>query len=306
MDKVFLFSGQGSQYVGMGKLLFNKFDFAKKIYNISNEILEYDIKEISFIDDGKLLNQTKHTQPAIFIYSIILDFFLKDNGYRPIAFSGHSLGEYSALVSANIVSFDDALYIIKKRASKMQNIGKEKPGKMAAIINNSVPEILEAIKKYKNEIVIANYNTPLQTIVSGDKKCIEDLIANAKKNNIRKIIPLKVSGAFHSPLMKSARIYLEKFIKSTKFDDTKVPIYQNFCPRKNFNSKEIKNNIINQLDQPVRWVDTIQNMKKDGYKEYIEVGPKNILSNFNKKIIPNCHTSYVEDFKEFTIIQWMI
>ena len=123
-----------------------------------------------------------------------------------------------------------------------------------------------------------------------------------KKNNIRKIIPLKVSGAFHSALMKSARIYLEKFIKSTKFDDTKVPIYQNFCPRKNFNSKEIKNNIINQLDQPVRWVDTIQNMKKDGYKEYIEVGPKNILSNFNKKIIPNCHTSYVEDFKEFTII----
>jgi len=302
MNKVFLFSGQSSQYVGMGKILFDKFDFAKKTYNISNEILEYDIKEISFIDKCRLLNETKYTQPAIFVYSTILDFFLKDIGYKPIAFAGHSLGEYSALVSANIISFEDALYIIKKRSCKMHNIGKEKPGKMAAIFNNSVSEILEAIKKYKNEIVIANYNTPLQTIVSGDKKCIDDLITNSKKNNIRKIIPLNVSGAFHSPLMKSARIYLEKFIKSTQFHETKVPIYQNVCPKKNFNSKEIKNNIMNQLDQPVQWVDTIKNMKKDGFDEYIEVGPKNILTNFNKKIIPNCQTSYVEDFKEFTSI----
>ena len=302
MNKNFLFPGQGSQYVGMGKLFYEKFDFAKQLYNKANEILEYDIKEISFYDKNSVLNHTINTQPAIYIYSIILDYFLKDNGYEPIAMAGHSLGEYSALVSAEVISFEDGLKLIKERSKKMNNLGSEQPGSMAAIINTDSRTISKLLKKYNNKIVIANYNTPNQTVISGHKQSINNFIENAKKNNIRKIIPLNVSGAFHSPLMKNARIYLEKFIKSTKFNMAKIPIYQNVNPEKNFESDAIKLNTINQLDKPVRWVETIHNMIKDNYIDFIEVGPKNILTNFNKKNACEYNSIATENTNEFNII----
>ena len=302
MNKNFLFPGQGSQYVGMGKLFYEKFDFAKQLYNKANEILEYDIKEISFYDKNSVLNHTINTQPAIYIYSIILDYFLKDNGYEPIAVAGHSLGEYSALVSAEVISFEDGLKLIKERSKKMNNLGSEQPGSMAAIINTDSRTISKLLKKYNNKIVIANYNTPNQTVISGHKESINSFIENAKKNNIRKIIPLNVSGAFHSPLMKNARIYLEKFIKSTKFNMAKIPIYQNVNPEKNFESDAIKLNTINQLDKPVRWVEIIHNMIKDNYIDFIEVGPKNILTNFNKKNAISHNSIAIENTSEFNII----
>ena len=299
MDKVFLFPGQGSQYIGMGNLLYKKLDFAKNLYKNANDILDCNIRDISFTDKNSVLNQTQYTQPAIFIYSIILDFFLKDCGYVPEAVAGHSLGEYSALVSANIISFEDALIIIKERSSKMNKLGESEPGKMAAVLNTNISKLTDLINSYNGRIVIANFNTEEQVIISGNKDSINEFIQNSKKNNIRKVIPLNVSGAFHSPLMKKARIYLEKFIKSTKFHDSKIPIYQNVCPEKNFNGKEIKKNILAQLDKPVDWLKTIKNMKNDGFNKFIEVGPKSTLTNFNKAIIPNCLTLSSEKTKDF-------
>ena len=299
MDKVFLFPGQGSQYVGMGKIFYEKFDFAKKIYNQADEILEYKISEISFTDNNNVINNTLYTQPAIFTYSIVLDSYLKEKGYNPIAVAGHSLGEYSALVSSNIISFEDGLNIIKERSYKMSKIGNVEPGSMAAIINIEIELIKDIIKKYNNEIVIANYNTLDQIIISGKRNSIEKFIKESKENNIRRIIPLNVSGAFHSPMMKNARIYLEKFIKSTKFNMAKIPIYQNVNPIKNFDSEQIKSNLLNQLDNPVQWSNIIMNMNKDGFNHFLEVGPKNILNNFNKKLIPELNASSAENIKEY-------
>ena len=299
MNKVFLFPGQGSQYVGMGKMFYDKFDFAKKIYNEADEILGFRISDISFNDNDNKLNNTEYTQPAIFIYSIILDKFLKEKGYRPIAVAGHSLGEYSALVSSNIISYQDGLRIIKERAAKMAKIGEIEPGAMVAVINVDINKLKIILEDYNNDVVIANYNTFDQIILSGKKQSIKKFIDESKKNNIRRVIPLNVSGAFHSPFMKNARIYLDKFIKSTKFDMTKIPIYQNVNPYKNFDSKKIKSNLLNQLDNPVEWSNIITNMKNDGFNQYIEVGPKNILNNFNKKLIPELDSISAENIKEY-------
>jgi len=281
---IFLFPGQGSQYKGMGSNIYKKFKIAKQIYNIACDILGYDLKKISFDTDNNKINKTIYTQPAVFTYNIAIDKILKAFNYYPQSVAGHSLGEYSALVSNGCISFESALNIIKHRAKQMDNCGIKRPGKMAAVINLHIKDINNIISLSKSNVVIANYNSNKQIILSGDSKDIDNIISYSKKNKIKRIIPLNVSGAFHSPLMEDAKISLEKIINNTKFNDVNIPIYQNNMPEKNINGNKIKNNLINQLTSPVLWLDTINNIAKDNSIDFIEVGPSNVLKKLNKNI----------------------
>ena len=283
MSKAFLFPGQGSQYVGMGLDLYNEFSFAQKYYELANEILGYDLTNICFYGPEEKLSKTQFTQPAIFVHSIIIDTYLKNNGIQPNAVAGHSLGEFSALVSANILTFKDALKIIKVRSHAMSTSNNIQPGAMAAIIGANNIDII-TICNQKGVVVPANINAPGQIVISGEKKSVYKAIEKAKEIGLRRSIPLNVSGAFHSPLMESARKPLQKIINSVNFQETKTPIYQNILAKPVTDTKTIQNNILNQLEQPVLWKDTIENMIKDGITNFIELGPGKVLTGLNRRI----------------------
>ena len=273
----------------MGLEILEKFPKLKDFYNIANDILEYDILEIISNQNNDKLNQTLYTQPAIFIDSIIKETLLLANNIFPHAVAGHSLGEYSALVSANVLNFEDALKIIKVRAHKMQNAGNKNPGKMLAIIGASKEQIQDICNR-GDILVAANYNSPNQIVLSGDNKSIEEAVDYCKEIGLRKIIPLKTSGAFHSPLMKNARPALIEVINSVDFRNTRVPIYQNTKPTAETNGQKIKENLIKQLENPVYWSETINNMNQDSNKNFIEVGPGNVLYKLNNKILKKSNT----------------
>ena len=284
----FIYPGQGSQYIGLGKKLFKKFDYAKKIIKVSNEILEYNIID-SLDKNPKLINETKYTQPIILIYSLISDYIVKEAGYIPVSYAGHSLGEYTALVASNCISLECALKIVKKRSESMDAEGKINPGKMCAMLNLN-NSLFNSFKKNINGIItVANYNSNKQIIISGDSTTIDSFIIYSKKHKI-KTIPLNVSGAFHSPLMKNVIIKLEKIINSTKFNDVEIPVYQNVKPNKIFSGKKIKSNLKKQVISPVYWVDTINKMYSNHTNIFLEVGPGNVLSKLNKNINRNINS----------------
>ena len=273
----------------MGLDILEKFPKLKDFYDIASEILEYDILDIIKNDQEKL-NQTLFTQPAIFVDSIIKETLLLANNIFPDAVAGHSLGEYSALVSSNVLSFEDALKIIKVRALKMQNAGDENPGGMLAIIGANKDQIND-ICIQGDILVAANYNAPEQVVLSGDTKSINNAVDFCKKIGIKRAIPLKTSGAFHSPLMKSARDSLLEIIESIRFNNASIPIYQNTKPLAEKDGNKIKKNLIDQLENPVYWSTIICNMNKDNNnKDFIEVGPGNVLYKLNKKILKKSNT----------------
>ena len=283
--KALLFPGQGSQYPGLGEKTLGLSPLAEEIYNTANDILGYNIKDISINSNQEEISDTKYAQPLIFIYSIIAYYALKDKNYIFDMVSGHSLGEISALVASESISVEDALRIIKVRAEKMQEAGQKKPGKMLALVNPDKEQIEEICSI--DTIVVANINSPTQIVVSGSEQDIDKAIELSKKLNIRKAIKLNVSGAFHSPLMKDVTDDLKKILDDVNFNNAIVPVYQNMTSKPTMDKDIIKDNLLNQVENQVNWVKIINNMDRDNATLYIETGPGNILKGLSRKITTN-------------------
>ena len=283
-----VFPGQGSQFIGMGKDLFDQFEEAKKYFLEANKILDFKITEIMFEGNQKDLTETNIAQPAIFIHSIIESKFNKQKG-GIAAVAGHSLGEFSALVASNSISFQDGLKLVKIRANEMKKACEINPGTMAAVIGLDDETVKKCCLKIKEVVVPANYNCPGQVVVSGEKRAIINLTRILNERGARRVIPLNVGGAFHSPLMLPAKKELEKYIQKIKFKKPLYPIYQNSVGKGVLSVEEIKKNLVDQLVSPVLWTQSINQMITDGIKNYIEIGPGKVLRGLIKKVNPDVY-----------------
>ncbi len=285
----FLFAGQGSQYVGMGKDIYSQTSEAKEVYNRANEILDFDLSDICFNGKQEELNKTSICQPAILVTSIAIlrAFKARSNGDVSChAAAGLSLGEYTALVFTNSISFEDALQLVYKRGQFMQEACDKEKGAMASIIGleeSRVEEICKEAKQY-GEICAANYNSPEQIVISGKEEAVKRAMAIAKEKGARAVIPLKVSGAFHSTLMSPASSKLAKEIEKINVSKAEIPVMTNTNAKYISEPADIKSSLIKQLDNPVRWSHSIQNLIDDGIEEFYEIGPGKVLSNLLKKI----------------------
>ena len=281
--KAYVFPGQGAQFVGMGKDLYDRFSKAKDMFNKANGILGFSITDIMFEGTAEDLKQTKVTQPAIFLHSVILAKMLGDT-FKPDMVAGHSLGEFSALVANNTIQFEDGLRLVAARANAMQAACEENPGTMAAVLGLDNEVIESVCASIKDEIVIAaNYNCNGQVVVSGSLKGVEKACELLKEAGAKRALPLQVGGAFHSPLMEPARVKLAEAIQRTKFTNGLCPIYQNVTGQAVASPDIIKANLISQLTSPVRWTQTMGNMIANGLTEVIEVGPGTVLQGLFKK-----------------------
>jgi len=290
--KAYVFPGQGAQYPGMGKDLYEKFPQAKEYFEKANEILGFEITKVMFEGTEEDLKQTKITQPAIFLHSVILSYCMED--FKPDMVAGHSLGEFSALAAAKALEFEDALRLVLTRALAMQKACDLRPSTMAAVLGLEDEVIEKVLHQITDDIVVAaNYNSPGQVVISGTVTGIEKATALLKEAGAKRVLPLKVGGAFHSPLMEPARVELADQIKKTPFKKPICPIYQNVTGLSYTDPEQIKENLILQLTSPVRWTQTIQNMVKDGAHEFFEVGPGNVLQGLIKKIAPEVVASSV-------------
>ena len=288
--KVFIFPGQGSQFSGMGKDLFDSNSDSKLLFEEANQILGFDISEIMFYGTDENLKQTKVTQPAIFLHSVILAKALGES-FKPDLVAGHSLGEISALVANKCLDFEDGLKLVHKRALAMQKACEKVPSTMAAILGLEDSIVEQICSETPGIVVPANYNCPGQIVISGDLKSIDLAIEKLNASGASRAIKLPVGGAFHSPIMESAKSELENAIKSTEFHSPICPIFQNVCAEAVINPQEIKQNLIEQLTSPVKWTQTMLNIVKETNLEVIEVGPGKVLQGLFKKIDRSINTS---------------
>lgn len=281
--RAYIFPGQGSQFPGMGKNLFESSTLAKERFIQANEILGFDITKTMFGDDSDALKETRVTQPAIFLHSTILSEVMS-NRFQPEMVSGHSLGEFSALVASGVLSFNDGLSLVKERAMAMQSACDQFPGTMAAILGLE-DKIVESVCKDTTGVVIAaNYNCPGQIVISGSKKAIDNACISLKEAGAKRALVLPVGGAFHSPLMEPAKERLASVIENTIFEQPKCAVYQNVCATGVIDANELKANLIAQLTAPVLWTQTIKKMISDGATHFTEVGPGKVLQGLIKKI----------------------
>ena len=295
LRKSWIFPGQASQFVGMGKDLFDNTEIGKKYYSLANDILEVDIKDISFNGPEEKLKITKFTQPAIFIVSSIVSHLLNERGHLPGCVAGHSLGEYSALTAAGGINFETGLELVKIRSNSMDKAGITNPGTMAAIIGLSMDSVIKLANSIKtNEVIVAaNHNTMNQIVISGNINAVNEFVCIAKENGARMAIPLNVGGAFHSSLMQPAREELADKLNSIQISDINVPLYSNVNAKPTMKGSEIKESLISQLESPVLWFDTVNNMVSNGNLNFLEVGPGKVLSGLNKKIDRNISTTNI-------------
>ena len=300
LKKSWIFPGQASQKVGMGLDLYENTDLGKNYYDLANDILGEDIKDISFNGPDEKLKITKFTQPAIFIVSTIISHLLLEKGHNPDGVAGHSLGEYSALAAAGGIDFETGLELVKVRSNSMDNAGKLIPGTMAAVIGMDRAKVKELTQELSSEqiVVAANYNTENQIVISGNIETVQDFIDIAKENGARMAIPLNVSGAFHSPLMKPAREELADKLDSIEITDINIPIYPNVNAKPTRKGSDIKKSLINQLENPVLWFDSINNMVNDKFSKFTEIGPGKVLCGLNKKINKDLFTNNIESYRE--------
>ncbi|MEX0845666.1 MAG: ACP S-malonyltransferase [Balneolaceae bacterium] len=292
MSTAYLFPGQGSQFVGMGKDLYESKPEAAGYFDSANEILGIDLTSIMFEGPEDKLKQTEFTQPAIFLHSVAL---FKTLNAKPDMVAGHSLGEFTALVACNGVSFKEALKIVRRRGELMQKAGSDNPGTMAAVIgmdDDAVENVCaQAAQKTGKEVIAANYNCPGQLVISGYKKAVEKAVELAKENGARMAMLLPVSGAFHSSLMQPAYDGLKSQLEQLNIKKPECPIYSNYTAEPTTDPEEIRSNLLNQLLNPVRWTQTLNNMNGNGADSFVEVGPGKVLQGLVKRTLKGVEIS---------------
>ena len=284
--KAYVFPGQGAQFVGMGKDLYDNSPLAKDLFEKANSILGFRITDLMFAGTDEDLKQTKVTQPAIFLHSVILAKVMGAS-FKPDMVAGHSLGEFSALVANGALSFEDGLVLVSKRALAMQKACEAEPSTMAAVLGLDDKIVEDACASINGIVVAANYNCPGQLVISGSIPAVDAACEKLKSLGAKRALRLPVGGAFHSPLMEPARVELEKAIKETTISKPICPVYQNVNALPVSDPETIKQNLVAQLTSPVRWTQTVRNMTKDGATDFVEVGPGKVLTGLIKKIEPS-------------------
>ena len=293
MSKAYIFPGQGSQFPGMGKALYERSAEARERMDRANDILGFPITDIMFGESADDLKATRVTQPAIFIHSVVLA--LCSGLETPAMVAGHSLGEFSALAAAGAMDFEDALRLVAVRASAMQKCCEQVPGTMAAIINLPAETIEEICASCTGIVIPANYNSDGQVVISGEADAVLEACAKMKEAGAKRALPLPVSGAFHSPLMEPARLELAEAIDKTPFRAPVCPVYQNVTALPSMDPDVIKDNLLRQLTSPVRWTQTVRNMVSDGADSFLEIGPGTVLQNLVARIAPGVITEGLSD-----------